>query len=242
MLESAHGFAIDGATGRQLSVFYRRDDSNPARHTRFLTIDEARQMAVDFARLPESLKRTAALQERIFMPQKIKMIAPASAALSGLAFTPVMAAEREQVRAVINLIAAVKMPFPEGFERDVARTEYVRLDGRGETVACVRVDDKVRWCYEHIPALGSRAEMLRIRNEPVEGIQVGQLLHYVVDYDLDGLADVGSTTRMEPPPHAPVAAIAQFFHRGTGRGDQFRTEYQKLYDDGIQVALKYLGE
>ena len=174
--------------------------------------------------------------------QKAKMIALASAVLSGLAFTPVIAAEREQVRAVINLIAAVKMPFPEGFGRDVARTEYVRLYGRGETVACLRVDDKVRWCYEHIPALGARAEMLRIRNEPVEGIQVGQLFHYVVDYDLDGLADIGSTTRMELPAHAPVATIAQFYHRGTGRGDQFRTEYQKLYDDGIQVALKYLGE
>jgi hypothetical protein len=174
--------------------------------------------------------------------QKAKMIALVSAVLSGLAFTPVIAAEREQVRAVINLIAAAKMPFPERFERNVARTEYVRLDGGGETVACLRIDDKVRWCYEHIPALGARTEMLRIRNEPVEGIQVGQLFHYVVDYDLDGLADVGSTTRMELPAHAPVATVIQFFVRGTGRGDQFRTEYQKLYDDGIQVALKYLGE
>ena len=174
--------------------------------------------------------------------QKAKMIALVSAVLSGLAFTPVIAAEREQVRAVINLIAAAKMPFPERFERNVARTEYVRLDGGGETVACLRIDDKVRWCYEHIPALGPRTEMLRIRNEPVEGIQVGQLFHYVVDYDLDGLADVGSTTRMELPAHAPVATVIQFFVRGTGRGDQFRTEYQKLYDDGIQVALKYLGE
>ncbi len=174
--------------------------------------------------------------------QKATMIALASAVLSGLAFTPVIAAEREQVRAVINLIAAAKMPFPERFERNVARTEYVRLDGGGETVACLRIDDKVRWCYEHIPPLGARTEMLRIRNEPVEGIQVGQLFHYVVDYDLDGLADVGSTTRMELPAHAPVATVIQFFVRGTGRGDQFRTEYQKLYDDGIQVALKYLGE
>ena len=176
------------------------------------------------------------------MPQKVKMIVLASAALSGLAFTPVIAAEREQVRAVINLMAAAKMPFPERFERNVARTEYVRLDGRGETVACLRVDDKVRWCYEHIPAQGSRTEMLRIRNEPVEGILVGQLFHYVVDYDLDGLSDVGSTTKMEPPAHAPVATVVQFFVRGTGRGDQFRAEYQKLYDDGIQIALKYLGE
>ena len=176
------------------------------------------------------------------MAQKITIIVLASLVLSGFAVTPVSAAEREQVRAVINLIAAVKMPFPERFERNVARTEYVRLDGEGETVVCLRVDDKVRWCYEHISAQGSRTEMLRIRNEPVEGIQVGQLLRYVVDYDLDGLSDVGSTTRMELPAHAPIATVIQFFVRGTGRGDQFRAEYQKLYDDGIQVALKYLGE
>jgi len=176
------------------------------------------------------------------MLPKIKIAALATAVLSGFAVAPGNAAEREQVRAAINLIAAVKMPYPERFERNVARTEYVQLDGRGEAVACLRLDDKVRWCYEHIPAQGSRAEMLRIRNEPVEGIMVGQLYHYAVDYDLDGLVDVGSTTRMEPPAHAPVATIAQFFHRSAGRGDQFRAEYQKLYDDGIQVALKYLGE
>jgi hypothetical protein len=174
------------------------------------------------------------------LAQKITTIAFVAALLS--ASTPVIAAEREQVRAVVNLIAAVKMPFPEQFERDVSRTEYVRLDGGSETVACVRVDDKVRWCYEHIPALGSRAEMLRIRSEPVEGIQVGQVFNYVVDYDLHGLVDVGSTTRMEPPPHAPTGTVVQFFHRGTGRGSQFKDEYQKLYDDGIEIALKYLGE
>ena len=36
--------------------------------------------------------------------------------------------------------------------------------------------------------------------------------------------------------------MIQFFYRGPGRGDQFRADYQKLYDEGIQVALKYLGE
>jgi hypothetical protein len=176
------------------------------------------------------------------IPQKAMIIALASAALSGFAFTPSNAAEREQVRAVINLIAATKMPYPERFERKVARTEYVRLDAGGETVACLRIDDKVRWCYEHVPAQGARTEMLRIRNEPVTGMEVGDLFHYVVDYDLDGLADVGSTTQMDPPAHAPVAKVTQFFVRGAGRGDQFRNDYQKLYDDGIQVALKYLGE
>jgi hypothetical protein len=175
------------------------------------------------------------------MPQVIKSFLLAHVLLIGFALAPVKAAEREQVRAVINLIASIKMPYPERFERNVARTEYVQLDTHGATVACLRLDDKERWCYEHIPLQGARAEMLRIRKEPVEGIQVGQLFHIVVDYDLDGQADVGSTTRMDPPAHAPVAMVAQFFHRGT-RGDQFRGEYQKLFDDGIQVALKYLGE
>jgi hypothetical protein len=63
--EIAHGFAVDDATGRQLGVFYGRDDPNTAGHTGFLTIDEARKMAFDFARLPELLKRTAAFQKRI---------------------------------------------------------------------------------------------------------------------------------------------------------------------------------
>jgi len=44
------------------------------------------------------------------------------------------------------------------------------------------------------------------------------------------------------------------FKNGTGRGgdpilpsrhksgEQFRSEYQKMHDEGIQIALKYLGE
>jgi hypothetical protein len=176
------------------------------------------------------------------MQRNMKSAALAIVILGGLAAVSANAAEREQVRAVINLMASVKMPYPERLEGNTTHTEYVQLDARGATVACLRLDDKVRWCYEHIPVQGSRAEMLRIRNEPVNGLKVGDLYHYVVDYDLDGLADVGSTTRLDPPAHAPVAAVIQFFHRGAGRGDQFRNDYQKLYDEGIQVALKYLGE
>jgi hypothetical protein len=141
------------------------------------------------------------------MQRNIMIAALAAVVLNGFIGAPVNAAEREQVRAVINLIASVKMPYPERFERNTAHTEYVQLDRQSATTACLRLDDKVRWCYEHIPAQGSRAEMLRIRNEPVDGIKAGELFQYVVDYDLDGLVDVGSTTRMDPPAHAPVATV-----------------------------------
>jgi len=176
------------------------------------------------------------------MPHTIKSSVFAGALLIGAAVAPVQAAEREQVRMVINLISGTKMPFPENLRNNLARTERVHLDTNGATVACLRLDDKIRWCYEHIAPVGARAEMLRIRNEPVPGLLVGQLYHYLDDFDLDGSVDIGSTTKLEGQPHAPVGVVSQFFHRGTNRGDQFRADYQKLYDDGIQVALKYLGE
>jgi hypothetical protein len=48
--------AVEYATGKQIGVFYGRVPCS-ARHTGIMTIDEARQMAVDFAKLPELLKR-----------------------------------------------------------------------------------------------------------------------------------------------------------------------------------------
>src|SRR5215471_19277907 len=62
IVEIPNGFAVDDATGQQLGVFYGRADPNAAGHTGFLTIEEARQMAVDFTRLPELLERTSASQ------------------------------------------------------------------------------------------------------------------------------------------------------------------------------------
>jgi hypothetical protein len=177
-----------------------------------------------------------------FMFQTVRHLMLASALLSGAAFIPAHAAEREQVRMVINLVSGVKMPFPRNLQNNQSRTERVELDTNAATVACIRLDDKVRWCYEHVAPVGARAEMLRITNEPVAGLLVGQLFHYVDDFDLDGSVDVGSTTKLEGQPHAPVGVVSQFFFRGTNRGDQFRGDYQKLYDEGIQVALKYLGE
>jgi hypothetical protein len=176
------------------------------------------------------------------MSRTIAILGLTSTLLGMAILAPVGAAEREQVRAVINLISAVKMPFPEKLRNNLARTELVKLDTNGSTRACLRLDDKLRWCYEHIAATGARAEMLRISAEAISDPVPGQVFQYAVDFDLDGQADLGSTTKIEGELHAPIGKVVQFFHRGTGRGDQFRADVQKLFDDGIQIALKHLGE
>jgi hypothetical protein len=173
------------------------------------------------------------------MPQSVR-----SLLLVGLLFavlSPASAAEREDVRKVINLVTSVKMPFPEHLTRNRAKTERVWLEREGTTTGCIKLEER-RWCYEHIPPMGNRAEMLRIRNEPSRGTYIGALYYYVADYDLDGLIDVGSTTQIEGEPRAPIAHIIEFFSRATQRGDQFRDKFQKMYDEGIQIALKYFGE
>jgi hypothetical protein len=158
---------------------------------------------------------------------------------------PGQAAEREDVRKVINLVTSVKMPFPESLSRSRARTERVWLERLGATTGCIRLEDR-RWCYEHIPPEGNRAEMLRIRNEPSRGVFIGALFHYVADYDLDGLIDLGSTTEIDAldnrRPATPIADVIRFYHRSTKRGEQFTSDFQKMYDEGIQIALKYFGE
>ena len=154
------------------------------------------------------------------------------------------AAEREDVRKVINLVTSVKMPYPESLSRNRAKTERVWLDREGAMTGCIRLDDR-RWCYEHIAATGNRAEMLRIRNEPSRGVYIDALYYYMVDFDLDGLIDTASKTQIEAvdrQERTPIAHIIQFFHRSTKRGDQFQADFQKMYDEGIQIALKYFGE
>jgi hypothetical protein len=142
-------------------------------------------------------------------------------------------------------VASVKMPYPESLPRNRAKTERVWLERGGATTGCIRFEDR-RWCYEHIAPDGNRAEMLRIRKEPSRGVSIGALYYYMVDFDLDGLVDVGSTTRIEAldqqRPATPIANVIQFFHRSTKRAEQSQPEYQKMFDEGIQIALKYFGE
>lgn len=53
----------------------------------------------------------------------------ASVLLIGL--TSAKAAEREQVRLVINLISGLKMPHPENLRNNLAHTEWVELNTNG---------------------------------------------------------------------------------------------------------------
>src|SRR6201984_3754739 len=102
--------------------------------------------------------------------------------LQGVSCLSAFAAEREDVRKVINLVTSVKMPYPESLTRSRARTERVWLERGGTTTGCIVLEDR-RWCYEYIPPEGNRAEMLRIRNEPSRGVYIGALYYYMVDFD-----------------------------------------------------------
>jgi hypothetical protein len=55
------GYAVEDATGQRLGTFYGRADLQSARLAGGLTLDEARRMALNFAKLPELIKRPTSL-------------------------------------------------------------------------------------------------------------------------------------------------------------------------------------
>jgi hypothetical protein len=71
--EFPNGFAVYDATGRQLGFFYGRAYPNPPGQTGFLMVDEARQIAVDFTRLPELLNQTSDQSEVATSPEDDKL-------------------------------------------------------------------------------------------------------------------------------------------------------------------------
>jgi hypothetical protein len=56
VLELQGGYAVEDAEGYRLCIFFGTSDPSTAKQADVLTLDEARQMAFDFARLPELLK------------------------------------------------------------------------------------------------------------------------------------------------------------------------------------------
>src|SRR5437667_11783034 len=113
----------------------------------------------------------------MLLPAKCLLLA---SLLLGVLITSANAAEREDVRKAINLVTSVKMPYPENLPRNRAKTERVWLEREGATTGCIKLEDR-RGCYEHIPQIGNRAEMLRIRNEPARGAY-GDALFYSSGY------------------------------------------------------------
>lgn len=58
-VEMPGGWHVDDAGGQTIAWFYGRDDMASARAAKVLTKEEARRMAVNFARLPELLGKTS---------------------------------------------------------------------------------------------------------------------------------------------------------------------------------------
>ena len=113
------------------------------------------------------------------------------------------------------------------------------------TIKYESLDDSTAQAGSWTPEAES-ANALKAAQDESTGVYIGAFFHYVADYDLDGLIDLGSTTEIHAldnrRPATPIADVEQFYHRSTKRGEEYSIEFQKMYDEGIGIALKYFGE
>jgi hypothetical protein len=58
------GYAVEDAEGHRLGTFYGKPDPVEARQAGLLTLEEARQTALDFARLAELLDQALKAEDR----------------------------------------------------------------------------------------------------------------------------------------------------------------------------------
>ena len=70
------GFKVIDANGQSLAYFYARENDNDANTAGVLTMDEARRMASNFAKLPELLGKESLKPKRGLTMEKFNEIAP----------------------------------------------------------------------------------------------------------------------------------------------------------------------
>ena len=114
------------------------------------------------------------------MVQHTKPVLLASLLL-GIMSAPAHAAEREPVRIVVNLVAAVKMPYPGICTRNRARAQRAWLELNGATVACLRLERSAGGATSLLHQSAPVRKCCGIRNEPAAGIEVRDLYYYVDD-------------------------------------------------------------
>src|SRR5258708_39873250 len=78
-----------------------------------------------------SVTKECALPGKAFPMLQRSTLLVLAVLLQGISCPPASAAEREDVRKVVNLVTSVKMPYPESLTRNRAKTERVWLERGG---------------------------------------------------------------------------------------------------------------